>query len=127
MTAEVDQETPQESALSAELEREYWGWDHHACITLCVEPPRRKHARRYCPGCGGKVVVREMSDDIEPEPGWFGALLAGIRRGKMYAERVTRQPQPAPAVTLPCPICDADEWKEVMAELISQCGAHEGE
>jgi hypothetical protein len=65
------------------VHREYWGWDHHACITYCLNTtpghragnrPLRHH---YCPGCGGKVAVRPMEGtDMDPVPSRTARLAA---------------------------------------------------
>ena len=81
------------------LDREYWGWEHNACVTFCRCPRHQADKSRragFCPCCGGRNVNRGIHNtEVEPEPTrlerfgwWLGGMFAAFWQGLTYPWRL---------------------------------------
>lgn len=94
-----DEETA-ESQLGGVIDREYWGWDHKACVILCRTPRKRAH-KTTCPECYGKAIARPVDEyDIAPWPTRLGIAAGYIARAVRDALEVLRWNPDAPLFTL---------------------------
>ena len=121
MSETDDQEPARSELVGGVIQREYWGWDHRKCVIHCRDPWPGNAAFK-CPSCHGKVVIEAKE---APEPSRFGVWIGGWLRAWRDALDVLRVRDPGPQVELPCPVCEAAEWREMAQALISECGEHE--
>lgn len=121
-----DQDEARTELVGGVIEHEYWGWYRGRCVITCrqYDDPRPSRTRFACPWCHGKAIVEA---NTEPEPSRLGVWIGGWMRVWRDVLATFRWREPDSRVPMPCPVCEAAEWREAMQVLISECGQHDGQ